>query len=176
MASFNVMLGAIRGFFTNTNSHFITELGKSATWVLTRVGGLIPDKVVEFFGTIKGVITDNLDIIAKDIGSDGLFKTLSTTFTTIGDMLGDAGFTFGGVAGTIGLVATAIASLTSAYGGLGGVIERIKKVFSDAWGVAKQFFEATGAAGAVERLKEAFGKLGEALKGIYDALGALKPV
>ena len=81
-----------------------------------------------------------------------------------------------GVAGPIAIVVAVITALSSAYGGLGGVIERIKKVFSDAWGVAKQFFEATGAAGAVERLKEAFGKLGEALKGIYDALGALKPV
>ena len=74
------------------------------------------------------------------------------------------------------IITAIVVSLSSAYGGLGGAIDRIKQVFTDAWDVAKRFMDALGASGAVERLKEAFGKLGEALKGVYDALAALKPV
>ena len=96
----------------------------------------------------------------------GKFKAFSTALKSM------TGLGVGGFA----LLATAILSLTSAYGGLGGVIERIKKVFSDAWDVMKKVFDLVGGNEAIQRCKDAFSHLGDAFGKVYDALGKLKPL
>ena len=76
----------------------------------------------------------------------------------------------------MGGITAALIALSSAYGGLGGVVERIGKVFADAWDIAKKLFDALGGSEVIDYCKEAFGRLGSALKGVYDALAALKPI
>lgn len=81
-----------------------------------------------------------------------------------------------GFAGPIAAVVAVVTSLTSAYGGLGGVIQRIGKVFSDAAKYVKGVMDALGASETIQYAKDAFGRLGESLKKVYDSLAVLKPL
>lgn len=88
----------------------------------------------------------------------------------------DNGISLGGSISAMAGLTTVILSLTSAYGGLGGVLERVKQMFSDMFDIAKKVLEALGAQAGIDILKDAFSRLGDALKRVYDALGALKPM
>ena len=58
-----------------------------------------------------------------------------------------------------GLAAGAVLSLFSSYGGLEGVIERIKKVFTDVVGHVKDFANSIGFSDKIEALKGALSGL-----------------
>lgn len=104
----NTLLGAARGFFKDGESSLITELAKSAKWVATSIGGLIPA-----------------------LGNDGLGAVIGTS-TSLWDGLQGVLSWAKSISGPLTAVTIAVASLTSSYGGLGGVLDRIKQVFSDA--------------------------------------------
>jgi hypothetical protein len=81
-----------------------------------------------------------------------------------------------GIAGPVTAVITVIASLSSSYGGLGGVLERIGQLISDVTENVKKFAKAIGMDGVINRLKTSLGKLSDAFGKVYDALGKLKPI
>jgi len=81
-----------------------------------------------------------------------------------------------GIAAPAAVAIAAILSLTSSYGGLGGVMQRIGKLFSDVKKKVSDFAKAIGFHEAIDRLKNSLSKLGDGFKKIYDALGKLKPI
>lgn len=76
----------------------------------------------------------------------------------------------------VAAAAVAILSLTSSYGGLGGVLERVGKVFSDTVKHVKDFANSIGFSDKIQKLKDAFSHLLDPLKRVYEVLGKLKPV
>jgi hypothetical protein len=87
----NIMLGAVRGFFNNTEGHLITEIGKSFTWVLGSLGGLIPSFGNKLLGklnkNILAPVKDFFEISLPNIFTDikvGNFKGILTTIQSIG--------------------------------------------------------------------------------------------
>lgn len=80
------------------------------------------------------------------------------------------------LAPVIAAVVTVVLSLTSSYGGLHGVMEKVGDVFKNVGNNVKEFAKNIGFDKAIERLKTAFGHMGEALKKVYDQLAVLKPV
>ena len=145
----DIWLGTMRGFF----------FGKDAE-------GAALTGAQSFFQSIKYIFTNRLKDLGEIIG----------TSLGFGDMFKGVASWVGNIAGPFAAITAVVLSLTSAYGGLGGVLERVKKVFTDAWDIIKKFYEASEIANAIAYLKEQFGRLKDALKGIYDALAPLKPM
>lgn len=112
-------------------------------------------------GGIKAVFTDLLNFFGKE--------DLAAKVAGLGSKLS-------GLAGPIAIAVAAIASLSSSYGGLGGVLKRVGQVFTDAIKGIRDFADKIGFSDKIEKLKDAFGHLVEPLKRIYDVLGLLKPV
>ena len=174
----NTVLGAIRGFFTGgDNKSLFGAIVDSMTWVITSIGGLVPGWGKEWGELFGGAFKFD----AEKLGLGTAFKELFTS--TIPSALSSAGAAFGGfmesvsaIAGPLAIVIAAVLSLTSSYGGLGGVLKRVGKVFSDTVKHVKDFADKIGFSEKIEKLKDAFGHLVEPLKRIYDVLGLLKPV
>lgn len=80
------------------------------------------------------------------------------------------------MSGPIAIVIGLITALSSAYGGLGGVLQRIGKVFSDTWDNVKEWAGMIGLSDSIEKFKSALGRLWDYIKKLYDILGLLKPV
>lgn len=193
MVSLNTFLGGMRGFFKEGNDGILTELVRSFTYLAAQVP-ILGKPFIEAFefltqfqldrkkgglgfaikGALDGVFT-YADIWKKQfvslmeaaaVDGAGKFTAFNTALKGMTG-IGSVGF---------GLIATAIASLTSSYGGLGGVLERIKKMFSDMIDIAKNVMDALGANEALQAAREGFEKLAAGLKKVYDALAVLKPV
>ena len=161
----DVWLGTLRGFLFDKTAEGAALTGADA-----------------FFKSLKYVIFNRFVDIGNalhSIGHDtivtGLGDTIATS-TGLLDMLTGVGEWIGSLAGPIAAVTAVVVSLTSAYGGLGGVIERIKQVFSDAFGIIKAVMDKLGATESLNAVKDAFGRLGDSIKALYDSLAGLKPL
>lgn len=89
-AILNVVVGGLRGFFSNTNSHFLSEMAKSALWVLGQItgfGGYFAGIFKEVFGAtgsvaegVKTALFNFFDMIKTQISfsGGGVFGVLKT--------------------------------------------------------------------------------------------------
>lgn len=79
------------------------------------------------------------------------------------------GSAIAGVNPIVWVAIAAVTSLSSAYGGIGGVLKRIGQIFSDTAKHVKEFADRIGFSEKLQVLAKGFGV-------IYDALGRLKPL
>lgn len=112
----------------------------------------------------------------KDWKKLGLWKAMKESVSVATTISSGFAETLAALAGPIAIVTGLVLSLTSSYGGLSGVLERVKKVFSDTIQHVKDFADSIGFSDKIAALKDALGGLGGVFKTIYEWLGLLKPI
>lgn len=172
----NIMLGAIRGFFKDGSNNFLGEMARSVLYVV----GQIPiigkpfkkawktlTDMMQVKGEFKLTFFESIQVYLDSLSGGPLIK-LRAFITAIKNFV----LSWKGASIITGI----IIALSSAYGGLGGALDRVKQVFTDAWDIVKKVMDALGASEAIDYIKDAFGRLGDAVKKVYDALANLKPM
>jgi len=169
--TWNWIAGAARGFFKDGES-LVPAFTNSLKWMVGRFGEIVEGMAPNFAGILQPIaqffgkdLSGYFSTAAAELGENGLGSALMG----VGDILSK-------MAGPIALVTAAIISLTESYGGLGGVLERVGKIFTDTWDNIKQWSDTIGLSDNIAKLGEAFGKLWDKLQALLSILGLLKPV
>lgn len=156
-----------------------------------------------FASFVTGGVANFLDFISK-IGAFAQMTGIPTLLTNLGGAIGKIGSAAataeGGttgfsaalagissaaapIAAIIGIVIAAFASLAASYGGLQGVVDKVKETFNQAGDAIKKFAEYIKLDESINKLKTAFDNLKQKLEPIkkafddlWAALGEAKPL
>lgn len=188
------------GLMADGKNYLIGWIGKISSWLEKSFLGPIVAKLLTG-GFLLAVFTNGISAFLKGAwkGLLGLLgkifdgATLSTFFGDLFVNIGEFGLGEGiltsiaGVSTKLGAIlevlegafwpiAIVVTSLLSSFGGLGGLLERIGKIFKDTAEWVGFFWDKLGGSTVVELLRVSFGHLAKAFGRVYDALGKLKPV
>lgn len=156
---------ALIGWFTeaaqNARANHTTFLGSVFSSLKFSVGKF-GQQIKGLWTPIKEFFTVTLPAVFGSGGSYTLGEGITAFLTDMGKALS-------AVNPIVWVAIAAVTSLSSAYGGIGGVLKRIGQIFSDTAKHVKEFADRIGFSEKLQVLAKGFGT-------IYDALGRLKPL